>query len=292
VSEAGTDANAGGAAGAAAATLAPTRIHPTAVVDAAAEVGAGVEIGPYAVVEGGVTIADGCRIVGQCWIFRGTALGAGCAVYPGAVLGAPPQDFHFRGEESFVRIGPGTVVREGAQVHRATAKGGVTAVGARCLIMANGHVGHECRIGDDVVICNNALASGHVEIGDRAFISGNVSIHQFTRVGRLAMIGGNAAISRDLPPFLTAAPMSGNRVLGVNTIGLRRAGIGAEARLRVKNAFRRLYLSGLLFLDALAELDADETPEVRELIAFIRASRRGALVKAFKRRDDHEEEAD
>jgi UDP-N-acetylglucosamine acyltransferase len=267
------------------------KIHPTAQVDPRAEIGPGVEVGPLAVIEAGVTIEAGARIVGGSWIFRGTTVGAGTQVFPGAVIGAPPQDFHWKGEESFVKIGPGCLIREGAQVHRATTPGATTAVGARCFLMANAHVGHDCKIGDDVIVCNNALVAGHVEVGARAFISGNVSIHQFTRVGRLAMIGGNAAISRDLPPFFTAAPMRGNRVLGVNTVGLRRAGITPPARRAIRAAFHAIYDAGAILQEALAALDADETPEVRELVAFCRASKRGILVKRLKSGAGESEEA-
>jgi UDP-N-acetylglucosamine acyltransferase len=261
----------------------PPRIHPSAIVDPAARIGPGVEVGPLAVVESGVTIEAGARVLGGAWIFRGTTIGAGAVIFPGAILGAPPQDWHFRGDESFVRIGAASVIREGAQVHRATTPGGTTAVGARCLLMANAHVGHDCRVADDVTICNNALLAGHVEVGPRAFISGNVSVHQFTRIGRLAMIGGNAAISRDLPPFFIAAPAAPNRVLGPNTVGLRRAGIAPAARRRIRAAFHAIYRSGLLLSEALAALEADETPEVREIVAFIRGSRRGVLQRASRR---------
>ncbi len=233
-----------------------TRIHPTAVVDSGAEIGEGVEIGPYVVVEAGVRI------------------GAGARIHPGAVIGGPPQDFHYRGEPTFVEIGPETIIREHVTVNRATTPGGTTRIGARCMLMACSHVGHDCEVGDDVVLANGTLLGGHVQVGDRTRFGGVATVQQFTRIGRIAMIGGAAGLSTDVPPFFMAKSITQNRVVGLNTIGLRRAGISSAARLALRAAFRKLYRAGLTFPEAFAALDADPTPEVQELVRFCRAAKR------------------
>lgn len=258
-----------------------TRIHPTAVVASGAELGPDVEVGPFAVIADHVRIGEGCRIGPHVVIHSFTTLGPRCRVHAGAVLGDLPQDVAFRGGESFVEIGADCVIREGVTIHRGTRPGTATVVGDGCYLMAFSHLAHNVRLGKRVTVVNGALLAGYVEVGDGAFLSGNCLVHQFTRIGRLAMLGGGAAVSKDVPPFCTARSASLNRILGLNVVGMRRAGMPAEARLQVKRAFHLLYRSGLNIRAAAARI-REEFPDgpAREMADFVAASRRG--ICAFR----------
>jgi UDP-N-acetylglucosamine acyltransferase len=255
----------------------PTKVHSRAIVDAGAELGDGVEVGPGAVIEGDVVLGAGVRVMANAVVCRGTRLGDGCQVHPGAVIGGPPQDTKYQGERSFVEVGAGCVFREFTTVNRGTGEGTVTRLGAGCMLMSGAHVGHNCTVGDGVIMVNSAVLGGHVEVGAKAFLSGNTSIHQFCRVGRLAMLGGNAAMSLDLPPFMTGTSTLANRVCGLNTVGLRRAGVGPEARKALKQAYHLIIRSEMALDEALASLGSSAVPEVLELVEFYRRSKRGAV---------------
>jgi len=249
-------------------------IHPTALVDPGAEIGRDVVIGPFAVIESNVTIADGCSVGAHAVIRRYTRLGPRCRVWEHAMLGGEPQDVKFADRPTSLEIGADNLIREGVTIHRATGEGGSTRVGNGNFLMANCHVAHECTIGDSTIIANGALLAGHVSVGDRAFISGNVVIHQFARVGTLAMVGGLARISQDCLPYVITEG-SPAQARGLNVIGLRRAGLGADQIHVLKQAFRTLVRAGHMLQDALVELDASASPEVRTLVDFVRTSRRG-----------------
>lgn len=203
-------------------------IHETATVEEGARLGANVEIGPYAFVGKDVELHDGVRIGAHAVVLGATTLGEGVRVWPHAVVGCEPQDWSYAGAETFVRVGPRTQIREHVTVHRGSKAGGTTIVGADCMIMNASHVGHDCKIGDHVTIAGGAQLAGHVEICSNVFLSGNVAIHQFSWVGRLAMIGGLRRVPRDVPPFVTIN--RDDSIDGVNTVGLRRAGVEKEAR--------------------------------------------------------------
>jgi UDP-N-acetylglucosamine acyltransferase len=251
-------------------------IHPTAIVHPDAKLGSGVEIGAYAVLESGVSLGDGSRVGVHAVLHAGCQLGRRVLVSPHAVLGGAPQDLGFDGAPSSVEIGDDTVVREYVTVHRSSKAGGATRVGARCLLMALSHIGHDCQLGDHVIVTTQAGLSGHVEVGDRAVIGGQAGFHQFVRVGRLAMVGGKSRIPKDVPPFVV---VEGNpcRARGLNVVGMRRAGLSTESRRQIKRAFRLLYRSGLNTSQALErirkEIDANE--EIQSLVAFIESSERG-----------------
>lgn len=252
-------------------------IHPSAVVEEGALLGADVHIGPLCYVQAGAVIGDGCRLIGQATVYGCVRLGAGSEVHPTAVLGGTPQDMNFTPEtESRVEIGAGCVLREGFTIHRGTEPGSLTQLGEGCFCMAYSHVAHNCKVEREVIMANSALLAGHVEIGAQAFISANTCIHQFVRVGRLAMMSGVSAISKDLPPFFTTHGVSGNKVSGINTVGLRRAGFNPEERLNVKKAFRILYLNDLNTRDAVARIREEiDSPGVTEICDFIEAGKRG-----------------
>jgi UDP-N-acetylglucosamine acyltransferase len=249
-------------------------VHATAVVASGARLGRDVTVGPFAVVEDGAVVGDRCEIRAHATVKRFTTLGADNVVHEGAVLGGEPQDVAFTGAESFLVVGDRNRIREGVTLHRSTKPGGTTTIGSDCFLMAYVHVAHDDRIGDGVVIANNVALAGHVDIGDRAFLSGGVVVHQFCRVGRLAMLGGLAKVVQDCLPFVIT---DGNpaRARGLNVVGLRRAGVGAEQRRTLKEAYRLLVRSGLPLETALERMTGLSDPLVEEMIAFVRGSKRG-----------------
>jgi UDP-N-acetylglucosamine acyltransferase len=233
-------------------------IHPTAVIEDGAVIGCNVDIGPHAVVLRNVTIGPNCRI------------------HAGAVIGDLPQDLAFQPAETFVHIGADCVIREHVTIHRGTKPGTATVVGDGCYLMAHSHLGHNLRLGTRVIVANGALLAGYVEVGDEAFISGNVVIHQFVRIGRLAMLSGGCGISKDVPPFCTTVGLERNRIGGLNTIGMRRAGLSPAERVQVKRAFTLLYRSRLNVSQALERMRQEFTDSpAMEIVEFASASRRG-----------------
>jgi UDP-N-acetylglucosamine acyltransferase len=250
------------------------RIHPTAVVDAGAQLGAGVSVGPFAVIEADTAIGDGCRIGAHAVIRRYTRLGARCRVWEHAVLGGEPQDVKFGDYPSYLEIGADNIIREAVTVHRSSEKEGRTTIGEANFLMANCHVAHDCRIGNRVIVANGALLAGYVTVGDRAFVSGNVVVHQFSRIGTLAMVSGLARISQDCLPYVVTEG-SPARARALNLVGLRRAGLGADEIGALKQAFRVLLRSGLRLPEALAQLEASASPHVQELVSFVRSAKRG-----------------
>lgn len=249
-------------------------IDPTAKISTNAELGSDVDIGPYAVVEPDVVIGQGCRIRAHAVLKRGLRLGRDVEVFEGAVLGGEPQDLKFEGASSYTEVGDGSIVREFATVHRSASEGGVTRLGPGCFVMAYGHVAHDCQIEDGVIIASYAALAGHIRIGSRAFVSGGVVIHQFSRIGELSMIGGGSKINLDVPPFFTVDGVPG-RAIGLNVVGLRRAGLGDPEVHALKTAFRILYRSKLPLVEALARIEQIGTPQTRKLVEFIASSERG-----------------
>lgn len=251
-------------------------VHPTAVVDPGAELGHEVQVGPYAVIGPQVQVGDGCVLGPHAVLERNVRLGAGVSVAAGAVLGGPPQDIRYRDEETWVDVGPGTVIREHTTINRATAASGITRVGAGCFLMSYVHVAHDCQIGDGVVIANATQLSGHVIIEEHANLSGLVAVHQFVTIGCHAIIGGASRIPQDIPPYVKAV---GNpvKLFGLNRVGLERAGFGREVLASLKHAYRLLFNSALPRAEAVAALaeEARRVPEVRRLIQFVTAARRG-----------------
>lgn len=256
-------------------------IHPTAVVDRAAEIDGTADIGAYAIVERGAHIGPECRLWPHAFIAEGTTLGRGVQVHPFAVVGHWPQDLKWDGCPSYARVGDRTVIREHATIHRGTMPDSTTLVGAECYIMAAGHIGHNCTVGERVIIANTALLAGHVQVGDRAFISGGVAVHQFTRVGELAILSGRAkAVTNDAPPFMTIGPAGPT---GLNLVGLRRAGLSTDELRELRVCYRVLYRERLPWAAALERAtEIAQTPAGQRLIAYLKApSKRGHL--RFKR---------
>jgi UDP-N-acetylglucosamine acyltransferase len=201
-----------------------TVIHPAALVEVGAQLGADVVIGPGAIIGPHVTIGDGSRVDGYALVTGWTRIGAGCHVHHGAVLGSPPQDLKYAGGESYLEVGDRTVVREYVTANLATDPGASTRIGGDCLLMACCHVAHNCVLGEHVVVANAVLFAGYVSVGDWAIVGGGTVVHQFVRLGRHCMIGGGSRISQDVAPFVRAAG-SPPRLAGINRIGLERRGL-------------------------------------------------------------------
>ncbi len=261
-------------------------IHSTAVVEAGARIGDGVEIGPFCHIQAGAQIGDGCILDSRVTVLAHTTLGCRCRVHAGAVLGGEPQDTGFKGGISYVRIGDDCVLREGVTVNRGTLPGSATVIGNHCMLMACSHCGHNVQIGAHVTIANCTALAGYVTVGDRAFISGTVGVHQFVRIGTMAMLGVSAVLTKDVPPYCTVRPSTENGVGGLNIVGMRRGGLATAERAAVKTAFKVLYRSGLNVHQALAvlEQDAVESPSVLEMIRFIRGSERGICACTIRPR--------
>ncbi len=252
-------------------------IHPTAIIDKNAQIGQNVEIGPYSVIGADVIIGDGTQVGAHCTIDPFVEIGPACRIYQFAAIGAPPQSVKFEGEETWVRIGSGTIIREFVTIHRGTGfGGGITKIGNQCFLMAYTHIAHDCIVGDNVVMSNNATLAGHIEIGDNATVGGLVAIHQFVRIGEYAFIGGKSAVVKDIPPYVIAAGDRA-RLHGLNRIGLKRKGFSEQSLNILKKAYRIIFRIGLTLNEAIERVKAElePTPEVTRFIEFIQSSRRG-----------------
>lgn len=252
-------------------------VHPLALVGPKANLGADVRIGPFCVVEDDATIGDGCILESRVVVKSGTTLGPNNHVFEGAVLGGLPQHAHMPEQVGRVVIGVGNTIRENVTIHRAMQPGQATIIGDHCLIMSNAHVAHDCRVADHVILTSNVMLAGHVTIGARAFLSGAAGVHQFCRIGPLAMVGGQAHITRDVPPFVTIDGQS-SYVVGLNQIGLRRAGYGQDVLVQLKTAYRVIYRSGLVWTDILKRLQEEFTQGLAaEFYPFLSSTKRGII---------------
>jgi UDP-N-acetylglucosamine acyltransferase len=253
----------------------PPRIHPSAVIGPDVELGAGVEVGPFCMLDGRIRIGARTRLIGHVSIFGETDIGEDNVMHPGVVLGDEPQDLTYSGAPRQLKIGDRNTFREGATVHRGSERGSVTILGDDIFMMQNAHVAHDCRIGNRVIIAGGALLAGWIEVGELALISGNCVVHQFCRIGRLALARGGCRMSRDIPPFCV---VDGDHTLrAINAIGLKRAGYGTPAITALRRAFMALFGARQNLKLATARLMAagPHTPEVQEMIDFVRASKRG-----------------
>lgn len=251
-----------------------THIHATAVVHPSALLGQNVRIGPFAVIDEAVRIGDDTEIGPHVYITGQARLGRGNRIHAGCVIGDLPQDLRFAGGPTPLTLGDHNVLREYVTVHRSNKPGEATTIGSHCLLMVSSHVGHNAALGDHVILVNGALLAGHVTVGDRAFISGHCLVHQFVRIGTLALMQGGAAISKDLPPYTVARGVNG--ICGLNTIGLRRAGISSAERLALRHLYKILFRSGLRLSEALEQAATEpHSSPARLLLDFLAAGRRG-----------------
>jgi UDP-N-acetylglucosamine acyltransferase len=244
-------------------------------VHADAAVGPGTRIGDFCVIESDVRIGRDCVLEPYVYVKRWSTLGERNAISAGTILGTDPLDKNFSGKRSYLRIGNGNIIREHYTISRGTEPESVTEIGDDNYIMTSGHIAHNCKIGNQTVICSCALLAGYVELEDQAFVSGGVVIHQFSKIGRLAMIGGNTRVNSDVPPFFLYSGFN-VEAKGVNIVGLKRAGFSTKQIAALKAAYRLLYRSGLKLGDALQRMEAEVGgEEAAHLVKFIRGSKRG-----------------
>jgi len=259
----------------------PPRIHPTALVDHAAELGPGVIVGPYAVVGPGASIGEGTTLGAHAVVESGVVVGRHNAIGIGVVLGSRPQHRRFNDERSTLVVGDRNVFGEYATASRGFGEGTRTEIGSDCYLMSYVHVGHDCRVGNAVTITSGAGLAGYVSIDDGAYVGGMGGVHQFVRVGRLAIIGGVSMVRQDVPPYVLAAGVPA-RAHSLNGVGLRRAGVPQIHRRALRRAFSLLYLRGLGVPAAVEAIAAElgEDLYVRHLLDFLRS---GSHKRGFVR---------
>lgn len=258
-------------------------IHPKAIV------GADVTVGPYTVIAEHVEIGEGTWIGSNVTIMDYVKIGKHCRIFPGAVVGAIPQDLKYAGEISYVEIGDNVTIRECATINRGTAAShkGVTRVGNNCLVMSYVHIAHDCHIGNNVILTSYVGLAGETDVDDFAIVGGDSKAHQFTRIGTHVMISGGSMIGKDIPPYVLA----GRRPLcycGINVIGLRRSGFTSDQIERIHDVYRIIYQVGLNISDACDKVEEilDPSEERNTILAFIRSSHRGIIPLKGKRGDD------
>ncbi len=254
-------------------------IHPTAIISPKAELDSDVDIGPHVIIDEHVSIGSGTRVMAGAYLTGYTSIGVNNKIHMGAVVGHDPQDFAFDTTiRSFLKIGNNNVIREYCTIHRGTKPESATVIGNDNFFMGGTHVGHNCRIGNNVITANYSMFGGYVSIGDGTFVSGGVGVHQFVSIGRLAMLSGNGGFSHDIPPFVNA--LERNHVAALNLVGMKRAGVTREAIKEVKEAYFMLYLAGDTRRLALEKLDTAGfvTEEAAEFVAFVKSAKRPLVM--------------
>lgn len=258
-------------------------IHPTAIIDPEARVDPSAEVGPYAIIDAGVSVGPRCKVGPHVHLTGQTTIGAGNHFHAGCVIGDAPQDVKYQGEPTRLRIGDNNLFREQVTIHRANSLQEDTVIGSNNFFMVNSHVGHNSQLGDNIILVNGALIGGHVTIMDHAIISGNCLVHQFVRIGPYTMMQGRAGIGKDLPPYCIAAEV--NLLCGLNTVGLRRAGMSPETRMELKRLYHHLFRQGKNLSEAVEEAGEQfQSPEAKAMLDFIQASKRGVLTEGGRKR--------
>ncbi|MEW5925173.1 MAG: acyl-ACP--UDP-N-acetylglucosamine O-acyltransferase [Candidatus Zixiibacteriota bacterium] len=255
-----------------------SNIHPTAIVDKSAVLGDNVTIGPNAIVEADVRVGNNVSIGSNSLIARYTELMDGVKLFHGVVLGTVPQDLKFKDEKTRLVIGENTVIREYAMLSRGTSHSGETVIGKNCLLMAYTHLAHDCYVGNNVILANSVNVAGHVEIGDYVTIGGVVPVHQFVKIGAHCMIGGGFRVQQDICPYSLVGgyPL---KVVGLNTIGLRRRGFSKETIQILEKVYKLLFFSQLNTTQAVEKItkEIEQTNEVKIILEFIKNSTRGMV---------------
>ncbi len=251
-------------------------IAPTSYIHAEAQLGQDLKIGPGAFVGADVILRDGCEI-GQNATIQGPAvIGEGCRIFPNAVIGLEAQVVDLQSDSGGVEIGAGTIIRETATIHRSMYSGQNTVIGGKCYVMVGAHVGHDCRVGEEVILVNHCSLGGHVEVGNNCFISNFIGVHQRMRVGEGAILVGPIAVRKDVPPFvkMAGAPF---RVVGLNVVGLRRRGVSADVRAQIKRAYGILFNEAGTMAQKIEKIEADASlgAEIRSVVEFVRSSKNG-----------------
>ncbi len=269
--------------------MASTKIHPTAVISPEAQLDASVTIGAHAVIEGKVTIGPDCVIRPGAYLYGPLSMGQGNTVFTGAVLGEAPQHLKYQNEPTSLEIGDGNIFREFVTIHRGTSHHMKTVIGDNNFFMVNSHIGHDSIVGNRTILANGALVAGHCVLQDNAYLSGNCAIHQFVRVGRLALLSGCAITTKDMPPFIMQQGI--DNVVGLNLVGMRRAGLTPGQINSLRQAFHILFREGNPLNVACARMDHDlgQVDVVQELLTFLRQPGRG--INSMRDRHNYVEAA-
>ena len=256
--------------------MAGTVIHPAAIVSPDAEIGEGVSVGPYSIIDAGARVGDGTVIEAFVRLTSWVEVGRNCHIFEHSVLGTPPQDHDFGGEESYVRIADEVIIRENVTIHRASGEGEATSVGRGTMLMEGCHLGHNVIVGEFCCFTNKVGLSGHVQVGDHVVIGGLSGVHQFVRIGSYSMIAGMTKVVMDAPPYSLVA---GNpaTMTGLNTVGLRRRGFSSENRIKIKKIYKMIFDGDKNLRDSLSEAElAFPNDEVASgIISFMRGTKRG-----------------
>ena len=255
-----------------------SNISPMAYVHPEAVIGEGCEIGPFCYIDSNVVIGANNRLMNSVTLLSGTRMGSGNTIFPGAVIGAVPQDLKFKGEETTAEVGNNNTIRENVTINRGTAAKGRTVVGSNNLLMEGMHVAHDVVVGNGCIIGNSTKLAGEVEVDDFAIISGGVLVHQFCHIGSYVMVGGGTRTSQDIPPFVMAArePVA---YCGLNLVGLRRRGFTPELIENIHNTYRLLYQRGKLRAECLEDIrrEVPMSSEIEYILKFVEASTRGII---------------
>lgn len=257
--------------------LKTVQIHPSAIVEKGAELGAGVKVGPFAVIGASVVLHDGVEIGAHAMVSGRTHIGAKTRVWPFAHIGTTPQDLKYAGEDSLLVCGENNMFREYVNISIGTDGGaGKTVIGSGNLFMVNTHIAHDCIVGNDCIIANGVSLAGHVELDDGAVIGGHVAIHQFVKIGELAMLAGGSIVVQDVPPFVT---VQGDRAkpTGINKLGLKRAGYMSKNIDVVKEIYKTIFHSNLTLDEAKSQIEENfsQWQEAQKFLQFLQRSQRG-----------------
>ena len=262
-------------------------IHPTAVIHPRAQVDPSVVVGPHSVIDEHVVLGAHCVLGPHVYLTGHTTIGVGNRFHAGCVIGDTPQDLKYHGEPTRLRLGDHNLIREHVTIQCSNNLEEDTVIGSHCFITTHAHVGHNARIGNHVILGGGSQIAGHVTVGDRAFLSGNCLVHQFCRIGTLALMQGGSAISKDLPPYTIARGVNG--ISGLNSIGLRRAGVTSEQRLELRKLYHLLFRGGQrMSLAVAAAREQFTSAPALALLDFVAATKRGICADRSKQ---HEEEA-
>lgn len=262
-------------------------VHPMSIVEDGAQLGANVVIGPFCHVGPQVQLGDGVELKSHVAVHGRTRVGARTRIFPFASVGHQPQDLKYHGEESSLIIGSDCLIREGVTMNPGTEAGGLeTVIGNRCAFLANSHVAHDCRVGDNVILSNNVMLAGHTTIGDFVIMGGGSAVHQFVRIGAHAFIGGLAGVENDVIPYGMAL---GNRasLAGLNLVGLKRRNFSRDAIHDLRRAYRLLFAAEGTLKERLADVaeEFSDHPQVHEILDFIRAGGDRSLCTPRETRD-------
>jgi UDP-N-acetylglucosamine acyltransferase len=250
-------------------------VHPTALVSSEVVLAEDVVVGPYVILEGRIRIGAGSILHARAHLIGPVTIGEGNEIFGNAIIGEKPQHFMYKNEPTSVEIGDNNIIRENVTIHRGTTGSWSTKIGSGNFLMAGAHVAHDCRIGNKCILANNSLLGGHVELVDQCYVSGNSGVHQFCRMGRLSFLSGTSGTTKDIPPFIIQQNI--NHVVGVNIIGMRRAGLSSAQINAIRRVYHLMYLQHLSTPNAISEVEAElgHIDVVQEFLTFVRESKRG-----------------